>query len=91
MERIVNKKYPLTNEQKAFQIALGYYNQPENDDVIVAVESKSVFLCDTDSIREWAKNNKQTLVVVKKDGKLLIGENSEVEEPKEEKPKKKNK
>lgn len=92
MERIIDGKKPLTNEQKALKISLGYWNR-DNETVLVAVESNTVFTVDSQSIRDWAAKNKQTLVLVKKDGKLLIGENSEVleEAPKEEKPKKKNK
>ena len=92
MERIIDGKKPLTNEQKALKISLGYWNR-DNETVLVAIESNTVFTVDSQSIRDWAAKNKQTLVLVKKDGKLLIGENSEVleEAPKEEKPKKKNK
>lgn len=90
MERIIDGKKPLTNEQKALKISLGYWNR-DNETVLVAIESNTVFTVDSQSIRDWAAKNKQTLVLVKKDGKLLIGENSEVEETKEEKPKKKNK
>lgn len=90
MERIIDGKKPLTKEEKALKISLGYWNR-DYDFVLVAIESNSIFTEDSDSIQEWAAKNKQTLVLVKKDGKLLIGENSEVEETKEEKPKKKNK
>lgn len=92
MERIIDGKKPLTKEEKALKISLGYWNR-DYDFVLVAIESNSIFTEDSDSIQEWAAKNKQTLVLVKKDGKLLIGENSEVleEAPKEEKPKKKNK
>lgn len=90
MERIIDGKKPLTKEEKALKISLGYWNR-DYETVLVAVESHTVFTTDTESIRDWAAKNKQTLVLVKKDGKLLIGENSEVEETKEEKPKKKNK
>lgn len=92
MERIIDGKKPLTKEEKALKISLGYWNR-DYETVLVAVESHTVFTTDTESIRDWAAKNKQTLVLVKKDGKLLIGENSEVleEAPKEEKPKKKNK
>lgn len=89
MERIIDGKTPLTKEEKALKIGLGYWNR-EHETVIVAIESESVFLEETESLKDWAAKNKQTLVLVKKDGKLLIGENSEpVEEVKEEKPKKK--
>ncbi len=91
MERIINGKKPLTNEEKALQISLGYWNR-EHDTVLVALESHSVFTDDNETIRDWASKNNQTLVLVKKGGKLLIGENSEpVAEAgvKEEKPKKK--
>lgn len=90
MEKIIDGKKPLTNEEKALKISNGYWNR-DYDNVIVAIESHSVFTNDSESIREWAVANKQTLIVVKKDGKLLIGETSEsVEETeiKEEKPKK---
>lgn len=90
MERIINKRKPLTNEQKALKISLGYYNR-DFDNILVAVESNSIFTEDNESIRKWAEINKQTLVVVKKNGKLLIGENHEPvaeAEVKEEKPKK---
>lgn len=91
MERIIDGKKPLSNEQKALQISLGWWNR-EHDTVLVALESHTVFTTDTESIRDWAAKNKQTLVLVKHDGKLLIGENSEVptveEAPKEDKPKK---
>lgn len=90
MERIIDGKKPLTNEQKALKISLGYWNR-DYDYVLVAIESNSVFTEESESIQDWAAKNKQTLVLVKKGGKLLIGENSEVEETKEEKPKKKNK
>lgn len=90
MERIIDGKKPLTKEEKALKISLGYWNR-DYDFVLVAIESNSIFTEDSDSIQEWAAKNKQTLVLVKKDGKLLIGENSEVEETKEKKPKKKNK
>ena len=90
MERIIDGKKPLTKEEKALKISLGYWNR-DYDYVLVAIESNSVFTEESESIQEWAAKNKQTLVLVKKDGKLLIGENSEVEETKEEKPKKKNK
>ena len=92
MERIIDGKKPLTKEEKALKISLGYWNR-DYETVLVAVESHTVFTTDTESIRDWAAKNKQTLVLVTKDGKLLIGENSEVleEAPKEEKPKKKNK
>lgn len=91
MERIINGKKPLTNEQKALNISLGFWNR-DNDTVLVALESHTVFTIDTESIRDWAIKEKQTLVLVKKGGKLLIGENSEPiaeAEVKEEKPKKK--
>lgn len=89
MERTIDGKMPLTKEEKALKIGLGYWNR-EHETVIVAIESESVFLEETESLKDWAVKNKQTLVLVKKDGKLLIGENSEpVEEVKEEKPKKK--
>lgn len=91
MERIINGKKPLTNEEKALQISLGYWNR-EHDTVLVALESHSVFTDDNETIRDWATKNNQTLVLVKKGGKLLIGENSEPvaeAEVKEEKPKKK--
>lgn len=91
MERIINGKKPLTNEEKALQISLGYWNR-EHDTVLVALESHSVFTDDNETIRDWASKNNQTLVLVKKGGKLLIGENSEPvaeAEVKEEKPKKK--
>ncbi len=91
MERIINGKKPLTNEQKALQISLGYWNR-EHDTVLVALESHTVFTTDSEVIRDWAAKNNQTLVLVKKGGKLLIGENSEPvaeAEVKEEKPKKK--
>lgn len=91
MERIINGKKPLTNEEKALQISLGYRNR-EHDTVLVALESHSVFTDDNETIRDWAAKNYQTLVLVKKGGKLLIGENSEPvaeAEVKEEKPKKK--
>jgi hypothetical protein len=91
MERIINGKKPLTNEEKALQISLGYWNR-EHDTVLVALESHSVFTDDNETIRDWAAKNNQTLVLVKKGGKLLIGENSEPvaeAEVKEEKPKKK--
>jgi hypothetical protein len=91
MERIIDGKKPLTNNEKALKISLGFWNR-ENDTVLVALESHTVFTEDSESIRDWAAKNKQTLVLVKKDGKLLIGENSEVptveEAPKEDKPKK---
>lgn len=92
MERIINGKKPLTKEEKALKISLGYWNR-DYDYVLVAIESNSVFTEESESIQDWAAKNKQTLVLVKKGGKLLIGENSEVleEAPKEEKPKKKNK
>lgn len=90
MERIIDGKKPLTKEEKALKISLGYWNR-DYDYVLVAIESNSVFTEESESIQEWAAKNKQTLVLVKKGGKLLIGENSEVEETKEEKPKKKNK
>lgn len=91
MERIINGKKPLTNEEKALQISLGYWNR-EHDTVLVALESHSVFTDDNETIRDWVAKNNQTLVLVKKGGKLLIGENSEPvaeAEVKEEKPKKK--
>lgn len=94
MERIIDGKKPLTKEEKALKISLGYWNR-DYDYVLVAIESNSVFTEESESIQDWAAKNKQTLVLVKKGGKLLIGENSEVptveEAPKEEKPKKKNK
>lgn len=89
MERIINGKKPLTNEQKALKISLGWWNR-EHDTILVALESHTVFTTDNESIRDWAAKEKQTLVLVKKGGKLLIGESSEPEtEVKEEKPKKK--
>ncbi len=87
MEQIVNGNKPLTKEEKALKISLGFHNR-DFDTVIVAVESHSVFHKDSESLREWAAKNKQTLITVKKDGKILIGESTGVEEPKEEKPKK---
>lgn len=92
MERIIDGKKPLTKEEKALKISLGWWNR-EHDTVLVALESHTVFTTDNESIRDWAAKQKQTLVLVKKGGKLLIGENSEVptveEAPKEDKPKKK--
>lgn len=76
MERIIDGKKPLTNEEKALKISLGYWNR-DFDYVLVAVESHTVFTGESESIKDWAAKNKQTLVLVKKDGKLLIGENSE--------------
>jgi hypothetical protein len=94
MERTIDGKKPLSKEEKALQISLGWWNR-EHDTVLVALESHTVFTTDSDAIRDWAAKNKQTLVLVKKGGKLLIGDNSEVqpevEEVKEEKPKKSKK
>lgn len=86
MEQIIDGKKPLSKEEKALNISLGYHNR-DFDTVIVAVESSSIFHEDSESLRDWATKNKQTLITVKKDGKVLIGETAEVEEP-EVKPKK---
>ena len=56
MERIINGKKPLTNEEKALQISLGYWNR-EHDTVLVALESHSVFTDDNETIRDWASKN----------------------------------
>lgn len=88
MQVSVDGKKPLTKEEKALKISLGHHNR-EHENVLVAVESSSVFTEDSQSLRDWAAKTKQTLVVVKKDGKLLIGVDAvEVEEPKAEAPKK---
>lgn len=90
MEKIIDGRKPLTNDEKALKLAQGYINR-DFDTVIVGVKTHSIFTEDSESLQAWAVKNKEVLIVVKKDGKVLIGEDSVVEQTVEEKPKKKNK